>query len=235
LLASTRTARNREIACREEDPYDGRCSGLQNCRCSSRKPVKCKLGPVTRFAHYARENKTEGRIEAQRRQEHRRLARIESRRTKNLSQVGRARRSGLGVVKRWVPQSCRYKVARPQPMRMIGSKHDHRDAISLGTIEHGCTSFRVLWMAVAFGAHLACAKGREARADASSSRNSVVVDATLEDWKAKRCDADMTVSQTGERHVCDRRVERFAEFQRATGVSDSFSLSDLHRSGGRRI
>jgi hypothetical protein len=59
-----------------------------------------------------------------------------------------------------------------------------------------------------------------------------VVDATLEDRKVKRCDADMTVSQTGERHVCDRRVERFAEFHTAIGVSDSFSLSDLYRSGG---
>jgi hypothetical protein len=50
-----------------------------------------KLGSVTRSAHSSRENKTEGRIEARRRQGHQRLARIESRGTNNSSQVGRAR------------------------------------------------------------------------------------------------------------------------------------------------
>lgn len=78
-------------------------------------------------------------------------------------------------------------------------------------------------------------KGREVRADASSSRNSIVVDATSEDRKAKRCDAGVAVSQTGDRYVRDRRVERFAEIHTAIGVSDSFSLSDLHRFGRRRI
>src|SRR5262245_28077057 len=128
-----------------------------------------------------RETKTEGRIEARRRQGHQRLARIEPRGTNNSSQVGRVRRSGLGVVKRWVPRSHRCKVARPQSVWTAGSKHGCRDAISLGTIEHGCTSFSSVWMAVAYGAHLACVKGREARADASSSRNSVVVDTSPED------------------------------------------------------
>lgn len=234
MLASTHTARNREIVRREKDPYDGRCPRLQPIGAlhGSRWTQAWPSDPIRKLRW---ENKTNRRIEARRRQGHPRLARIESRRTKNLSQIGRARRSGLGVVKRWVPQSHRYKVARPQPVRMIGSKHDHRDAISLGTIEHGCTSFRVLWMAVVGGAHLACAKGREARADASSSRNSIVVDATSEDWKAKRCDAGVAGSQTGKRHVRDRRVERFAEVHTAIGVSDSFSLSDLHRYGGRRI
>jgi hypothetical protein len=50
-------------------------------------------------------------------------------------------------------------------------------------------------MAVAGDAHLACAKGREARADASCSRNSVVVDATPEDRAAKGCDAGAAVSK----------------------------------------
>lgn len=44
-------------------------------------------------------------------------------------------------MKRWVPRSCRRKVARPQLIRISGAKHGNRDAISSGTLEHGCTSF----------------------------------------------------------------------------------------------
>lgn len=94
--------------------------------------------------------------------------------------------------------------------------------------------FSSVLMAVAGGAHLACAKGREARADASCSRNSVVVDATPEDRAAKGCDAGVAISQTGDRCVCDRRVERSAEVHTATGVLGLYSPPDLHRSDGRR-
>jgi hypothetical protein len=77
-------------------------------------------------------------------------------------------------------------------------------------------------MAVVGGAHLACAKGRETRADASCSRNSIVVDTTSEDRAVIGCDAGVTVSQTGDRYVGDRRVERSAEVHTTTDVSGSF-------------
>lgn len=44
------------------------------------------------------------------------------------------------------------------------------------------------WMAGAGGAHPACAKGREARADASRRRNSNAVDAASRDPEVNRCD-----------------------------------------------
>lgn len=44
-------------------------------------------------------------------------------------------------MKRWVPRTCWRKVARPQPIRISGAKHGNRDAISSGTVEHGCTNF----------------------------------------------------------------------------------------------
>lgn len=121
-----------------------------------------------------------------------------------------------------------------QPVRIIGSKHDGRDAISSESVEHGCTSFRVCGWQFVGGAHLACVKGRETRADASFARSSVAVDAAPGDRGVKGCDAGPPVSSTRDRRACDRRIERFAEVHTTTGVSGSFSLHTLHRVCGRR-
>lgn len=72
-------------------------------------------------------------------------------------------------------------------------------------------------------------KGREARADTNFARNPNAVDTATEDRGVKRCDAGETFSQTGQRTICDRRVERHAEVYTVTGVSGSFSPRDLHR------
>lgn len=72
-------------------------------------------------------------------------------------------------------------------------------------------------------------EGREARVDASFSRISNAVDTASKDREVNRCDAGATFSQTGQRHICDLRVERRAEFHTTTGVSDLFSPFVLHR------
>lgn len=79
----------------------------------------------------------------------------------------------------------------------------------------------VVWMAGVGGAHPACAKGREARADASRRRNSNAVDAASRDPKANRCDGVRRFSLNGKTQHDDSRVERHVNVHTAPGVSGS--------------
>lgn len=63
-------------------------------------------------------------------------------------------------------------------------------------VEHGCTSFHECVDGSRWWCVSRVCKGREAGADASSSRNSDSVDAGLEDRGVKRCDASAVRSQT---------------------------------------
>lgn len=81
------------------------------------------------------------------------------------------------------------------------------------------------WMAGAGRAHPACAKGREALADASRRRISNAVDAAPGDPKAKRCDAVRRFSLNGKTLHFDPWIERFVDFCTAPGVSGTLSCS----------
>lgn len=89
---------------------------------------------------------------------------------------------------------------------------------------------------VAGGAHPACAKGREARADASRRRNSNAVDAASRDPEANRCDGVRRVSSTRKTQRFDSRVARHVRNHTAPGVSGSSSPFTLTggRGGGSR-
>jgi len=120
-------------------------------------------------------------------------------------------------------------------MRVIGSKHDDRDAISSGMVEHGCTSFfRVCGWQLLLVRISRVQEVARPRADASFVRNSKAVDAASEDRETKGCDAGAAVSSTGYRRICDWRIERFEKVQTTTGVSGSLSSNILHRMFGRR-
>jgi hypothetical protein len=128
----------------------------------------------------------------------------------------------------------------PQPVRIIGSKHDDRDAISSESVEHGCTSFRVCGWQFVGGAHLACVKGRETRADASFARSSVAVDAAPGDRGVKGCDAGPPVS-SNERSTrlrsANRKVRRGPHDDRRLGfVLTAYPSPGLREAGlGQRV
>lgn len=175
-------------------------------RFPSREAGGCRLGRRDPVRTFAPENGGTGtrnrkkRIEARGRQGRQRLVRIESPRVKDLAAgwtdpPKRARRRETPGSSSRSGQSAQ----APHPGGIIGSKHDDRDAIPSGNAEHGCTvSERAqssVWMAVLLGAHLACAKGREARADASFAGSSRAVDAVSGDRGVKGCDAGVRVPQ----------------------------------------
>lgn len=196
MLAPKNTTRARESSRREKAPCDGRRPGLlQAGSLHGSQPMQAWLSDPILEKRWL-ENQPE--MEARRRQGRQRLVRIESWWTKTPLQVGRARRSELGVVKHRVPRTRWCKGRKALSRRGSSGRSTMIETRSLREWSStGARVFSSVWMAVVGGAHLACAKGRETRADASSTRNSRRSTPQSKDRKAKGCDASAAVSSTG--------------------------------------